>query len=187
MSKIVLGLTGPLAAGKGTVANYLKEKHHAAIYAFSTPLRDVLDRIYLEQTRSNMQNLSLDLRNRFGDDLLASIIAKDVANDKNDIIVVDGVRRLPDIKYLRQLPVFYLINVDTGQKTRWGRMTQRKQNPDDTKKTFEQFQQDEQAEAEQHIAEVAKTADFTINNNGSIEESNKKIEEILKKINEDKS
>lgn len=182
MTKIILGLTGPLASGKGTVAQYLKDNHQAAVYRFSTPLRDVLDRAYLEQSRKNMQDLSLALRNTFGDDLLASIIAKDVTNDKNDIIVVDGVRRLPDIKYLRQLPDFHLVSVETEQKTRWERMTKRGENPDDEQKTFEQFQKDEQAEAEQHIVEVAATAQFTLDNNGSYEDGEKQIEEILNKI-----
>lgn len=187
MSKIILGLNGPLAAGKGTVAKYLKEKHNAAIYRFSTPLRDILDRIYINQDRKNMQDLSLDLRTRFGDDLLASIIAKDVASDKSEIIIVDGVRRLPDIKYLRELSAFYLITIKADQEIRWERMTKRGENPDDKDKTFEQFQKDEQAEAEIHIAEVGKTAEFTLDNNGSIDDLQRQIEEILNKINEDKS
>jgi len=185
MSKIILGLNGPLAAGKGTIAQYLKNKYAATVYAFSTPLRDILDRIYQPQTRVNMQDLSLDLRNRFGDDLLSSVIAKDATNDKNQIIVVDGVRRLPDIKYLRGLPGFHLITVVTDQKVRWERMVQRDQNPDDTEKTFAQFQKDEQAEAEKHIAEVGQTAEFSINNNGSLDDLYQQIEDILKQVNGD--
>lgn len=187
MGKIILGMTGFLAAGKGTVAKYLEEKHGATIYGFSAPLRDILDRLYLEQTRGNMQNLSTDLRNQFGADLLSSVIAKDVSEDMNNIIIVDGVRRVTDIKYLSALPAFHLINIEAEQKTRWKRMTKREQNPDDAQKTFEDFQQDELAEAEQQIAEVAAAAEYKLDNNGSMEEAEKQIEEILQKIQNLKS
>lgn len=179
-------MTGLLAAGKTTVSQYLVKNHGASIYAFSTPLRDILDRVYLEHTRKNMQDLSSDLRETFSQDILSTTIAHDVKKDQNNIVIVEGVRRLSDIKHLRNLPGFKLINFTADQKIRWERLVARNQNPDDSKKTFEEFQQDEQAEAEQQIAEVAATAEFTIDNNGSIEEAEKQIEEILKKINEDK-
>lgn len=187
MDKIILGMTGLLAAGKTTVSQYLVKNHGASLYAFSTPLRDILDRVYLEHSRKNMQDLSSDLRETFSQDILSTTIAHDVEKDKNNIVIVEGVRRLSDIKHLRNLPGFKLINFTADQKTRWERLVAREQNPDDGDKTFEEFKQDEQAEAEQQIAEVASTAEFTIDNNGTVEEAKRQMEEILKKINEDKS
>ena len=52
--KIIIGLVGQLACGKGTVAEYLKEKYGASVYRYSTMLRDVLNRLYLEINRVNM-------------------------------------------------------------------------------------------------------------------------------------
>ena len=143
MTKIILGFVGPIASGKGTVCQYLKEKHQAEVYRFSTMLRDVLDRLYLTQSRQNMQNLSLVLRQTFGDDLLASVIAQDVKNSQVKTIAIDGVRRNPDIKYLKNLPGFYLIRIIAEQKTRFERIVKRSENADDTKKTLAEFQQDE--------------------------------------------
>src|SRR3989338_3819410 len=100
MNKIILGFVGPIASGKGTACQYLRDQHRAPTYRFSTPLRDVLDRLYLPQSRQNMQDLSLALRQTFGDDLLASVIAHDVAADQSPIIAIDGIRRPPDLAQL---------------------------------------------------------------------------------------
>lgn len=182
VNKIILGFVGQIASGKGTACQYLKERNGASVFRFSTMLRDVLNRLYLEQSRDNMQNLSLVLRNAFGNDLLAGVIAKDVSAATDDIIAIDGVRREPDIKYLKEIPGFHLVKIEADQKIRWERITKRGENADDNKKTLEQFQHDEQREAELQIAEVAKLAEFAINNNGSLEHLHQQIEGILQKI-----
>jgi len=184
MPKIILASVGEIASGKGVFVNYIKEKFNANFYRFSTSLRDVLDRIGEEQSRENMQNLSTILREGFGQDLLAKIIVKDVQEDPQEVILVDGVRRVADIKYLKELEGFYLINVKADEKIRYERIKSREENPGDEEKTWEEFQKDAQAEPEVSIREVAKQANFTIKNNGSLEEYYQQIEKI---INETKS
>ncbi|RJR31649.1 hypothetical protein C4569_01685 [Candidatus Parcubacteria bacterium] len=184
MEKIILGFVGELASGKGTACKYLKEKYHASVYRFSTILRDILDRLYIEQSRNNMQKLSLQLRQLFGDDLLASVIAKDVAKDSKTVIAVDGVRRFPDIKYLQKMPNFHLVHIFADEKSRYERIIRRDENSDDVKKTFDQFHKDGMAEAEQSIREVAQKAKFKIDNNGSLDNLYKNIDEIVGKIKE---
>ena len=65
MAKVILGFVGPIASGKGTACQYLRDQHRAPTYRFSSPLRDVLDRLYLPQSRQNMQDLSLALRHGY--------------------------------------------------------------------------------------------------------------------------
>jgi len=186
MSKIILGFVGPLAAGKGTACKYLTEHYDAIIYKFSSPLRDVLARLYRDITRENLQNLSSSLRQTFGDDLLASVIAGDVKTGTAAFMAVDGVRRLPDIAHLKDISGFALVSINADQKTRWERMTRRGENADDATKTLEQFILDEQKEAEIHIAEVAKTAQFSIDNNGSLDQLHTQIDNIIKTIHGNK-
>ncbi|MEK7625108.1 MAG: AAA family ATPase, partial [Patescibacteria group bacterium] len=68
MSKIILGFVGDLASGKGTICKYLKEKYGTESYRFSTMLRDILKRVYLENSRENLQRLSTVMRENFGQD-----------------------------------------------------------------------------------------------------------------------
>jgi len=180
--KIVLGFVGDLASGKGTICQYLNKKYGVNSYRFSTMLRDILDRIYVEQSRENLQDLSTFLRGRYGQDIMSQVIVKDVLNDKNDTVAVEGIRRPTDITYLQELPGFHLIYLTADPKLRWQRMVLRKENADDANKTFDQFLKDEQAEADKLIKELGKKAEYTIVNNGTIVDFYLQMENILKEI-----
>lgn len=182
MSKIILGFIGPLASGKGTLAKYLGEKYGCATYRFSSMLRDVLQRLYVEPTRANLQKVSQILRENFGQDLMSKVIAEDVKNDTTDLVVVDGVRRPTDITYLETNPAFHLVYITADPRWRWERLVKRNENPGDDKKTFTEFSKDEQAEAETHIEALGKQAPYTINNNGRFDELYAQLENILTKI-----
>jgi len=101
MSKIILGIASQIAAGKGMTTEYLTKNYRATSYRFSTILRDILDRLYLEHSRENLAKLSTILRKNFGENILAKVIYEDVKKDEQEIIVIDGVRRLEDIVCLK--------------------------------------------------------------------------------------
>lgn len=165
--KVIIALVGKIAAGKGTAALYLKNNYNANTYRFSTMLRDILNRLHLEVSRPNLQSISECLREKFGGDILAKVIADDVKADPGKIIVIDGVRRQDDIKYLWELPEFKLVKIETDPKIRYERLIARGENDDDQKKTYEEFLEDEQREAELEIPKVMKHAQLTLNNNSS--------------------
>lgn len=179
MPKIILGLTGEIASGKGTAAKYIIEKYKAGSHRFSSMLRDVLDRLFLPQSRENMQLISLALRQNFGEDILARVMAEEVKNDANDVVAIDGVRRLADIKYLRELPEFKLIYIETEIKKCYERIVGRGENPDEKGKTFEEFQRDHEQDAELQIRDLKNSADFVVDNNGAVEELFGQIDKIV--------
>lgn len=181
-SKIILGFVGDLASGKGTICKYLNEKYKTNSYRFSTMLRDVLKRVYIENTRENMQRLSTVLRENFGQDLLSRVIAEDVKTDLHDIVAVEGIRRPTDITYLEKTPGFHLIYITADSEIRWKRLVKRNENPGDDKKTFQEFLNDEQAEADRLIKDLGTKAEYTITNNEGLEEFYKQMEDILDSI-----
>jgi len=178
--KIILGLIGEMACGKGAIAKYAKEKYGASTYLFSDMLRDVMNRLHIEISRKNLTKTSKMLRDNFGEDIMAKVIYNDVKNDKNKIIIVDGIRRIPDIKYLKKLPEFKLVRVVVDSKIRYGRLTKRGQNAGDSKKTFKQFLKDHELETEVDIPKIMKKANLEINNEGSWDELKKQVDNILK-------
>jgi len=182
MSKIIIGLVGSLASGKETTKKYLAEKYNAKDCRFSTILRDVLLRVDVPNSRENLQKISTVLRANFGENLLAKAIAMDASKLDTEIVVIDGVRRFTDIEHLNELPNFILVKIDADSKVRYERMKLRNENAGDDKKTFEQFLEDHNAEADKQIPEVMKTAKYSIDNSGKLEDLYKQIDEILKKV-----
>jgi dephospho-CoA kinase len=180
MQKIILALAGEMGCGKGTLTKYLVAKYGAEVYRFSNPLRDILDRMHREKSRDHMQQLSTALRQVFGDDVLSEIILADVGQSESPFIIIDGVRRESDIKYLQNLVGFKLVYIDADLRTRYTRVTFRGENSSDTTKTIEEFIRETEAEAESRIRELKEISDVILENNGTIEELEQQFEKVLK-------
>lgn len=180
MSKVIIGLTGEMAAGKSTCAKYLAEKYQAATFRFSTPIRDVLSRLYVPATRENLAAISLAVRQLFGQDLFSEIIAHDAAQAVGEVVAIDGVRRLPDVAALRKLPEFKLVYLEAEPRVRYERLAVRGENEDDLGKTWEQFQQDQNLETEAGIRLLKPAAQLTLDNNGTKEELYRQLDELVR-------
>jgi len=179
--KLILGFVGLPASGKGTSAEYCQKKYGASTYRFSTMLFDLLNRIYLETNRDNLIKMSEAIRGTFGEDTMAKVMAKDAESDTNNLIVIDGIRRMADIEYLSKLPNFILIEIFAEPRVRYERLIKRSEKPDDQTKTFEQFMEDHKRSTEMSIPEVASHATEHIDNNGSVEELHKNLDNLVKK------
>jgi dephospho-CoA kinase len=180
MKKIIIGLVGEMSSGKGAISKYIKEEHNGETFRFSDTFRKILNILNLECNRENMSNLSLTLRKTFGEDVLAKSIAKDVKNSTAKIIAVDGVRRLEDIKYLKEIPGFKLAFVEASIEKRYERIIDRGENADDNTKTLEDFKKDHKRNTEAGIESLRSDADITIDNNNSMEELFKRVDELVK-------
>lgn len=180
-NKVILGFTGLLASGKGTAAKYLEKKYGAANLRFSTILRDVVDRLYIPQSRDNLIKMSEALRDNFGEDLLAKVMAGDAAKSDQPIIVIEGIRREADIIHLSALPNFVLVEIFAEPRTRYERLIKRGENTDDTTKTYGEFLADHQRSTELSILDVIKKATERVDNNGTMEELHRRLDELVEK------
>jgi dephospho-CoA kinase len=177
--KVILGVSGEIASGKDTVGNYLAEAHGASKLRFSQPLRDMLDRLGIEQNRENMAKLSLYIRKAFGEDILSRVILAEAEASTEEFVVVDGIRRLPDMVHMETDEHFYFCYVEANPEKRFERLTQRRQNTDDASKTAMQFEKDSQLETEIGIRDLKERADFVIDNNGTLEDLKKQTDDMV--------
>jgi dephospho-CoA kinase len=180
-SKLVIVFAGLMGSGKDSAAFYLRDKYSASIYSFSTMLEDAARRFYLEFNRHNLSTMSEVIRKGFGEDILAKTMARDIEKDPNNIIVVSNARRLADVEFLSQFPNYVLCEIYTDLEVRYARLVQRGQRTDDKTKTFEEFKKDQSISTELTIPELIKQATERINNNGSVENFHKQLDELVKK------
>ncbi len=178
MARKIIGFAGEIASGKTHSSRYLIEKHKAHSYRFSTPLRDILERIYVPESREALTKISLALREAFGQDILAKIVAADAKASTSELVVIDGIRRLDDISELSKLPEFIFVYIETDQKLRYERITRRGENSDDNAKTWEQFLADHLLETEVGIPSLKAHASQVIQNNGTVAELEAKLDEL---------
>lgn len=179
MSKVIIGLVGQIASGKEITKKYIIQKYGAESVKFSQIVRDMLARIDTPATRENMSALSLGLRQIFGEDIFAKAIINDVNSFHSDIVIVDGVRRMEDIEFLKDLPQFALVSVDATPENRYERMKARNENPGDAEKTFEEFLQQQLLETEMTIAHVMSEAQYQITNNGTLDELHAQTDKLI--------
>ena len=178
---MIIGITGTLGAGKGTVAQYLVERHHFVHYSVRALLVEEIERRGLPVNRDTMTSVSNDLRARYGADYLTQQLLGRALISGDDV-VIESIRTVGEATYLKEHGA-QLWAVDADIYTRYARITERASETD--RVSFEKFQFDEQREfsntdpTKQNIAGVIKLADTVFHNEGTTEELYAQIDQIL--------
>lgn len=182
--KIIIGLIGEQAGGKGTVADIITKKYGGVRLTTSNILRRTLDSLYIPSSRDSLTNLALILKKGFGKAVLMEAMLQEVEKVDSDLIIVDGIRMPGDTDpFIEEYgDDFYLIYVTADQKIRWERSKARGEKANESKADFKEFASKEKKQTEISIAKVGKKANYKILNNNNAKELEKKVIEIMEKI-----
>ncbi|MFA5986073.1 MAG: hypothetical protein WC819_01840 [Parcubacteria group bacterium] len=179
--KIILGLVGETGSGKDTVAHYLHRRYDVELLRFSRPLKKALDLFFEQSSKEDQSWLYSIFKERFGEDVLHRGVARYIAQH-DGIMCVNGMRMMMDLDFIRSFPDNYIIYVTADQKLRWKRTTSRGEKSDDNQ-TFDAFQTFEAtAETEKAIPAIGKKADFTVRNEGTMDELLWQVDDVMKEI-----
>ncbi len=180
--KVVVGISGNIGAGKGTVTNYLVQSYHAHNLRYSHILQDILGRLDLSYNRKNLALLAESLRNTFGGDILSHALVAEISRAEAHIVVIDGIRKKDELDTLRKINKFYFIFVDVDMQIRYNRIRERNEKSDDKTKTFEEFKKDHNHAADKDVPILKEYADFVVDNNGNYTQMSKQVNSIMKDI-----
>lgn len=182
---LVIGLTGPNAAGKGEVCKYLATKGFYVI-SLSDILRKIAARRKILPIRNNLIQLGNKLRKKYGSGILAKWLCKTINKNGYKKIVVDSIRTVGEIMvFKKNYENFYLVHITAPKKLRFKFILNRNREGDP--KTYKEFIEIEKKECakksvQQQIHKCKQLSDFFINNNSTLEQLYKKVDNILNKI-----
>ncbi|MBI3448083.1 MAG: hypothetical protein HY049_04060 [Acidobacteria bacterium] len=164
--RLVVGLTGPNAAGKGEAARCLVARGFA-YHSLSDILREAVASRALPPTRENLIQMGNEMRRAGG----ASVLAERALERLTGRDVVDSIRNPSEVTALRRDPAFILLAVDAPIEVRFER-SRRRSRPGDGQ-TLAEFAEKEQRErgsdpAAQQIHLTFGMADLSVSNQGTI-------------------
>lgn len=186
---LIIGITGTLGAGKGTVVEYLVDNKDFNHYSVRDYITQEIKKRNLPVDRDHMVKVANDLRAKHSPSFIVDqLYATAVKAGTNSII--ESIRTPGEIESLRSKGHFVLIAVDAGLEARFQRIRLRDSETDHI--NFDKFKEDEAKEMnssdpnKQNLKKCIEVADFTIHNDGSIKDLCKQVDMILENLTNSK-
>lgn len=177
----ILCLTGMPGSGKSIIANAAR-RIGIPVLVMGDVVREEATRRGLPHTPEVLNSIARELREKEGLDAVAKRIALKIEELDSNVIVVDGVRSLNEIKVFEKYGEIVIVAVHASPKTRFMRIRERNRPGDP--KTWEEFRERDLTELAFGIGSVIALADYMIVNEGSLDrilsEARKMLEEVLK-------
>lgn len=182
---IILGITGTLGAGKGTVVDYLISKYDFDHFSVRTYLTQYVKSKGEEPNRDTFTYYANKLRRENSPSFFAEELMK-MADSTPKNSIVESIRTTGEIEKLKEYKNSFLIAVDANIETRYHRIVDRKSETDQI--DFAKFKFDENREMQssdpnkQNLSECIKMADFIVYNDNDLDELYSQVDKIMSKI-----
>lgn len=182
---LIIGITGTLGAGKGTIVDYLVKQKGFNHYSVSGYLKEVLTKQERPIDRTSLQDIGNEIRTKHGPSYITQILFEKAQKENKDS-VIESIRNPKEAEFIKSKGgVMFAVVAD--QKTRYERIKARFSEKDNV--TFEEFQKQEKREMEntdpnvQNLQKCIEMSDFVFNNDGSIKDLYDQVEKAIKKTN----
>ena len=139
----IIGITGTLGAGKGTIVDYLIQHYGFKHYSVRGYLIEEAQRRGLEINRDTFVEVANDLRAKHSPSFITDELYRQAEADGSNA-VIESVRTPGEVESLRKNEHFLLFAVDADPKIRYERIVDRNSETDHV--TFETFLENERRE-----------------------------------------
>jgi dephospho-CoA kinase len=177
----VIGTIGQNGSGKDEVLKYLHRKYFIPYISTGDMVREVAARKNILPTRENLGRLTESYFRQFGKGHFVTMAANKILRNQWHVTGISGIRSTEDIEVVKEIfgRGFILIHVYiSDQKIRFRRMVERGSERDP--RTYEEFLKLDEAEERQfHISEAASQANYTVNNDGTVDDMELQIDELV--------
>ncbi len=180
---IIIGITGTLGAGKGTVVDYLTKEKKFAHFSVRDFIARELHRKNMPVNRDTLTAMANNLRALNSPSFIVEKLYEE-ARERQQNCVIESIRTPGEIMALRNKDNFFLLAVDADPRIRYSRI--KKRNSETDQVSYSTFIMNEQREMhsedpnKQNLAECIRLADHVIQNNKSVEDLHQKTEQFFK-------
>ena len=181
----IIGITGTLGAGKGTIVEYLTHHHHFQHFSVRAYLSAIIKAKGLEVNRDTLVGTANELREANTPSFIAEELYREAKECGKDCII-ESIRTVGEVNALHSKGNFHLFAVDADQKLRYSRILERASETD--KISLETFIGNELREMsntdpnKQNLSACMQMADYKFINNDGFDELYRQIDEVLKQI-----
>lgn len=181
----IIGITGTLGAGKGTIVDYLTKHHGFQHFSVRGYLSKIIKGKGEEINRDSLVATANELRAQNTPSFIAEELYREAKESGKDCII-ESIRTVGEVNALHAKGNFNLFAVDADQHLRYERIVERASETD--KINFETFVENENREMnstdpyKQNLSACMQLADFRFSNNGSFENLYAEIDSALKHI-----
>ena len=181
----IIGITGTLGAGKGTIVDYLQDKHGFKHFSVRGFLTEIINQRKLPLNRDTMVEVANELRAKHAPSYIVEKLYEK-AKESNTDSIIESIRTVGEIQSLRKLDGFRLLAVDAHAELRYERILER--NSETDRISFETFKENEGREMtstdinKQNLGACIAQADFKLMNDGSFDNLFVQIETSLKQL-----
>lgn len=173
----IIGLVGPIRAGKTTITKYLVERYGYISASNSDVLRLILSGMGIAPTRSNLGALGDSIFKVLGNDVIAKFRLDNLHLGR---IVVDGIRYPEELKRYSEVSSFKLLAVSAEPDVRFHRTVQESKEFKDINISRGSFDNLVRSRSELDVPGLMLRADRVIYNDGGLESLKQKVDQTLK-------
>ena len=181
----IIGITGTLGAGKGTIVDYLVEHYGYRHYSVRGYLIEEANRRGMELNRDTFVVVANDLRATHSPSYITDQLYLQAAENGENAII-ESVRTPGEVDSLRQQEHFLLFGVDADPRIRYERVVLRGSETDHI--SYETFLENEAREMastdpnHQNIGRCMQLADHVFMNNGDFDDLYQQVERVLDEL-----